>query len=176
MIKYLTLFLILVSVLPNRPVHANEKDMPRPYEEFYTEIGYKTVEEAVKEFERHFKEELKLPLRVPPITFTHHFGRFNDLAGDNNDSFEMEYINEKIPENHYKINVLPIKYKIPIRDKHVVSTFTLKNGNDATFMTISDHNVLVFESGNWQYMFSVDKNVSDKVTPKILVTIANSIQ
>ncbi|WP_251401586.1 hypothetical protein [Ureibacillus chungkukjangi] len=36
-------------------------------------------------------------------------------------------------------------------------------------------NHLVFERGSWQYMLSVDKGVSDKVTPEILVQIANSI-
>lgn len=36
-------------------------------------------------------------------------------------------------------------------------------------------NLLVFESDNWQYMFSIDADVSHKVTPEILVQIANSI-
>ena len=36
-------------------------------------------------------------------------------------------------------------------------------------------NLLVFERGDWQYMFSIDKDVSNKVTPEILVQIANSI-
>lgn len=36
-------------------------------------------------------------------------------------------------------------------------------------------NLLVFERDNWQYVFSIDKKVSDRVTPEILVQIANSI-
>lgn len=43
-------------------------------------------------------------------------------------------------------------------------------------MTISGFNVLVFERDGWQYMLSIDKRVSDKVTPETLLDIANSIE
>jgi hypothetical protein len=36
-------------------------------------------------------------------------------------------------------------------------------------------NLLVFEKGNLQYRFSIDKKISEKITPEILVQIANSI-
>lgn len=42
-------------------------------------------------------------------------------------------------------------------------------------MTISGFNVLVFDKDNWQYMLSIDKRASDKVTAENLVQIANSI-
>jgi len=35
-------------------------------------------------------------------------------------------------------------------------------------------NFLVFEKDNLQYMLGIDKEVSNKVTPEILVKIANS--
>lgn len=50
---------------------ANANDTPPPYEKMYTEMGYKSIEEAVKDFENHFKQELKMPLRIPPLAFTH---------------------------------------------------------------------------------------------------------
>lgn len=177
--KRISLLLLIFSILicgsDNDTVCANENNTPPPYEEGFPEIGYKTVDEAISEFEQHFKQDLKLPLRVPPISFTHYFGRFNNLDGDINDSFEVEFISDKSPENHYNINVRPIKYKIPIRDKYVLKVFKLKNGSDATFMNISDFSVLVFERDNWQYMLSVDKRVSDMVGVETLVQIANSI-
>ncbi|MFJ7972320.1 hypothetical protein [Psychrobacillus sp. NPDC096389] len=43
------------------------------------------------------------------------------------------------------------------------------------YMPISGFNVLVFEKDEWQYMLSINKKVSDKVTPEHLVDIANSI-
>ncbi|MBS4176980.1 hypothetical protein KHA89_05530 [Bacillus sp. FJAT-49731] len=154
-------------------VYAISNDKPRPLEEIYPEIGYKTVEEAIKEFEHHFKQDLKLPLRVPPVSFTHVFGRFNDVEG--NDSFEMEYINEQSSENHFMINVRPVKDKFKIKDREVVKEYMLLNGKDATFISISGANLLVFERDNLQYRFSVDKRISDKITPEMLVGIANSI-
>lgn len=97
------------------------------------------------------------------------------MEGDINDSFEVEVISDNSPENHYKIDVRPIKHKIRIRDKYVLKVFKLKNGNKAAYIAISGFNVLVFERDSWQYMLSIDKRVSDMVTPEILVQIANSI-
>lgn len=156
-------------------LHASAKDKPSLYEEIYPEIGYKSVEEAVGDFEQHFNQKLKLPLRVPPISFTHHFGRFTDSKYKGNDAFEVTFINDQSSENHYKIDIRPLKYRLSIREKYVIKTFELKNGDVATYMTISGFNVLVFEKDNLQYMLSIDKRVSNKVTPETLVDIANSI-
>ncbi|MCL1700358.1 hypothetical protein [Lysinibacillus sp. Bpr_S20] len=175
MTRSISLLLISFCLFFFLTIYATANDKSSPYEEIYPEIGYKTVEAALEDFEQHFKQKLKLPLRVPPISFTHHFGRFNDLDGDINDSFEVTFINDQLPENHYKINVRPIKNNIPLREKYVVKTFELKNGSVATYMTISGFNVLVFERDDWQYMLSIDKRVSDKVTPETLIDIANSI-
>ncbi|MFS0689029.1 hypothetical protein AB1K89_07295 [Sporosarcina sp. 179-K 8C2 HS] len=175
MTRTIPLLLISFCLFFFLTIYATANDKPSSYEEIYSEGGYKTVEAALDDFEQHFKQKLKLPLRVPPISFTHHFGRFNDLDGDINDSFEVMFINDQISENHYKINVRPIKNNIPIREKYVVKTFELKNGVIATYMTISGFNVLVFEIDDWQYMLSIDKRVSDKVTPETLLDIANSI-
>ena len=156
-------------------VYANSNDKPQPYEQIYPEIGYKTVPEAVNEVELHFKQQLKLPLRVPPIEFTHHFGRFSDLEGSMNDTFEVEFISDQSPQNHYKIDVRPVKHKIPLQDKYVIGVYKLKNEIEASYMKISGFHVLVFERDNWQYMLGIDSRVSAKVTPEVLVEIANSI-
>ncbi|WP_459502417.1 hypothetical protein [Bacillus sp. C1] len=92
-----------------------------------------------------------------------------------NDSVEVECISDKSPENHYKIDVRPVKYKIPIRDKYILGVYKLKNGLQATYMNISGFHVFVFDKNNWQYMLSVDKRISNRVTPKVLFEIANSI-
>ncbi|KZR59356.1 hypothetical protein [Pseudobacillus badius] len=166
---------ILVFGVNTETVYANSNYKPKSFEEIYREIGYKTVEEAIKDFEQHFKQNLKLPLRVPPIDFTHHFGRFTDLEGDVNDSFEVIFINDTSPQNHYKIEVRAIKNKISIRDKYVTAIYRLKNESEAVYINISGFNVLVFEKGNWQYMLGVDKRISDKAPPETLVQIANSL-
>ena len=93
MTRTIPLLLISFGLLFFLSVYAAANDKSESYEKIYPEIGYKTVADALDDFEQHFKQELKLPLRVPPISFTHHFGRFNDLDGDYNDSFEVTFIN-----------------------------------------------------------------------------------
>ncbi|MBB6447678.1 hypothetical protein [Bacillus benzoevorans] len=51
---------VLFCWINNGTVYANLDDMSS-LEEMYTQIGYKTVEEAVIEFENHFKKDVKLP-------------------------------------------------------------------------------------------------------------------
>ena len=121
MTRSISLLLISFCLLFFLTIYATANDKPDPYEEIYPKIGYKTVEDALDDFEQHFKQKPKLPLRVPPISFTHHFGRFNDLDGDINDSFEVAFINDQLSENHYKIDVRPIKNNIPIREKYVIN-------------------------------------------------------
>ncbi|MCT8137854.1 hypothetical protein H1D32_08860 [Anaerobacillus sp. CMMVII] len=156
--------------------YAIVNDRPRPFEEAYIEIGYKSVEEALINFEKHFNQRLALPLRVPPIVFTHKFGRFNDLEGALNDSFEVEYVNENSGKNHYMIKVKHIDHKLKIPSKYVLNDYTLKNGKKAQFIKISTNfKALVFERDCWQYTLSIDSGVSQQVTPEVLVEIANSI-
>lgn len=168
------LFSIMICGAYSGKAYANSNDKPpRTIEENYFEIGYTTVEEAASNYEHHFNQDLKLPLRVPPVAFTHVFARFNDTEG--NDTFEMEYISEHSSENHFMINVRPVKAKIKLMDKEVIKEYKLKDGNKATFLSVRGANLLVFERDNLQYRFSVDKRISNEVTPEVLVQIANSI-
>ena len=172
----LVLFGILICGLYYGSVHAKPNDTPQSFEKIFTDAGYKSVADALDDFEHHFNQELKLPTRVPPISFTHYFGRFSNLDGEINDTLEVKFISDQLPDNHFKMDVRPIQHKITF-EKYKSKVFKLKNGTDATY--IDDlkvgFNLLVFERDNWQYMFSIDADVSDKVTPEILVQIANSI-
>jgi len=154
-------------------VNANTDDQPQPYEQIYSEIGYQTIPEAVCEAEQHFKQKLRLPLRVPAIPFTHYFGRFSDLEGEMNDSLDVEFVNDQSPENHYKIDVRSLKSKIPIKDKEVLGIYKLEHNNKAKYINVAGFHVVVFERDHWQYMLSVDKRTA--VTPEALVEIANTI-
>ncbi|WP_242705658.1 hypothetical protein [Pontibacillus sp. ALD_SL1] len=157
-------------------IQGQASNSSRPLEEIYSEIGYKTPEEAIKEVEQHFKRDLKLPLRVPPVTFTHYFGRFNNLEGTQNDSLAIEYVHESSSKNHYKIDVRPIEAKIPIKDNYVAKRLKLHNGSEALYLHLSEGwNALVFEENHWQYWISVDKRISSKVTTESLIDIANSV-
>ncbi|EDL62775.1 hypothetical protein [Bacillus sp. SG-1] len=177
MIQRASIFIFASAILfctTDTPVLANGPSN-QSGEDIYREIGYTSAEEAVREAENHFNQELKLPLRVPPIQFTHILGRFNDLDGEENDSFEMKYINEKTTDNHYKINIRPIQQKFQYKKEEVIKTIKLKDGNEAVYLDHSGFNVLVFEKENWQYMLSINKKVSELMLPGTLVKIANSI-
>lgn len=173
MTRIIGLFLIIFSTFICLPPSTEAKE--HTIEEFYLELGYKTLEDSISDIESHYKQELELPLRLPPLSFTHYFGRFNDLDGELNDSLEVEFINEKYPENHFKIDVRPKKYRITFKDSHKYRELKLKDGTNAKYMTIASSNLLIFEKGYWQYIIGIDKRLSKNVPPKSLVQIANTI-
>lgn len=156
---------------------ANRNDRPLTPEECYIKMGYKSVEEAVKDFENHFGEDVKLPTKKPSIPFDLQYGKFyEDKAYNTNDYLDIQFMHKKLLGNHFTINIRPLKKKIVFKEKQGQKLYTLKNGQKALYF---EHrfasNFLVFESVQWQYMFGIDKRVSDKVTPEKLVEIANSI-
>lgn len=63
------------------------------------------------------------------------------------------------------------------KNKGTQQVHTLQNGQKAIYyMDGQLFSFLVFEKDNWQYMLGIDKKVSNKVTPEVLVDIANSIE
>jgi hypothetical protein len=177
MIKRISFFITILLTLSLQSHHLvfSNGIGGQPHEDVYREIGYTTVDIAAKEFENHFKQSFKLPLRVPPISFTHVMGRFNDLNGNENDSLEVKYINEKNPDNHYKITLRPIQHKLQYKNEEIKKVIKLKDGSEAAYLDHSGFNVLVFERDSWQYMLSINKKASDMMLPGTLVQIANSI-
>jgi hypothetical protein len=161
--------------LSTAPAYAAQEDKPQPLEEIYPQLGYKPVEEAVREFEEHFKEDLKLPTRLPPIPFTHIFGRFyEDKQYGINDGLEIEFINEDQGQNHFNIDIRPLKNKIDFRTKGDQKIYRLQNGEEAIYIVERNHTLLVFEKDHWQYMLGVSKRIANRVPPEMLVSIANS--
>jgi hypothetical protein len=154
-----------------------------PFEEAYYNIGYKSVWEALKECELHFQRELRLPIKLPPVEFSHHFGRFNKDSNNFNDKFEIEYLNEKQAMNHYNIDVVPVEQRINYEHSKnfTMKTYRLKDGTSALYFTetqtrtpLRRFNILVFEKNDWQYRISVDYRLGDKVPANALLEIAES--
>ena len=172
----LFLFSILILETNTGTVYANPNDTPPSLEEKFAEVGYKSVEEEVKEFENHFKRDVNLPQIKPSIDFSHQFGRFyEDKKYDINDFLSIHFVNEKSPENNYKVDIRPSKNKVVFKNKDTQQVYTLQNGQKAIYTNEQVMNFLVFEKDNWQYMLGIDKKVSNIVTPEVLVDIANSI-
>lgn len=183
--RYLVIFVLcLLAFLNTSVLEAFAKtDTPdherRPLEDSYFEIGYKSVDLALKECEKHFGRELPLPIVLPPVAFTHHFGRCHH-ANDVNDHFEIEYINEKQSMNHYMIQVKPLANKLVDfpRKNDIIQIYKLKDGTKAIFGTTSfprSFYLLVFERAGWQYILSVDKRIEDKASANVLIDIAESV-
>ncbi|MBK3495826.1 hypothetical protein JFL43_13355 [Viridibacillus sp. YIM B01967] len=167
----LSIFLFLL-VISNDVRASNDQ-----FEQGYYDIGYKEMNTALQESTEHFKRDIALPSQLPPVPFTHALGRFNDLEGNENDGFEIEYINKDSGNNHYTIRIKPVEHRLELRKEHIDRLLKLKDGQDAVFSSwLSGANLLVFEKGGWQYILSVDKQISNVVTEDVLVDIANSIK
>ncbi|MGG4267914.1 hypothetical protein [Peribacillus simplex] len=150
----------------------------KEFEKSLSEIGYTSVYQALQDSNKHFNRTISLPIQLPPVPFTHNYGRFNNLEGNINDGFEAEYFNKTLSENHYVIRVRPVENKIKFKKGNIDQTIKLNDGNNAIYSSKASGvvNLLIFEKGGWQYMLSVDKRISNKVTSGILVEIANSIK
>ena len=152
-----------------QPVHASQG---KSVEEDYYDQGYKSISNAVQEVESFYKTNLDLPKELPPLDFTHSFGRFNgEHLG-----LEIEYLNEDKHFN-YIINVIPIKEGGNLLSS-TDSTFLLKDGTQAYYSTSGpDRNkliILMFNKNNWTYILSIEEGLLDKPL-HTLVRIANSL-
>ncbi len=142
------------------------------FEEKYAEGGYKSVEDAVKEFENHFKCTVKLPTIFPSISFTHKYGKFfEDKEYKMNDDLSIRFVNKDIKENLFKIDIRPPKNKLDFEG----TKYTLQDGTKGIYFEHQIFNFFVFEKNNLQYILGIYKGVANKVPPEILVEIANSI-
>jgi hypothetical protein len=151
-------------------------DAPPPIDESLFDIGYEPVQNALETCKKHFGQNINVPYKLPPLAFTHYFGRCNKTFGINND-FEVLYIHEKLSRNHYSIRVRPAEHRIHFKKDLFTATYKLSNGSLAFYSTklAQSSNVLVFEKENWQYILSIDKKSSETVTPEMFVEIANSL-
>ncbi|WP_203363317.1 carbon monoxide dehydrogenase [Bacillus sp. REN10] len=172
----IAIFFIIPFLLSAGKVNAENRDINFTLEEKYTQVGFKTLEESINEFQNHFKKDVALPKTTPSITFTHKFGRFyKDREYKTNDFLEIKYVNEHISENNYKLDIRPLKNKLIFKGKGNQRKYKLEDDTNAIYFDDSLFNCLVFEKNNWQYIIGIDKRVSDKVTEKDLIKIANSV-
>ena len=173
--KISIMFLTLVSCLALSYEVKVKADAYR-FEKVLLDIGFKDVHEALLESETYYMRKIALPTQLPPVAFTHNFARFSNYHGEENEEFEMAYLHEEIPSNHYQIRVRPAKYKLEFDEAKIDQTIPLADGSEAIYTTKMPQDTLAFEKNDWQYLLIVDKRISDAVTRDVLVDIANSIQ
>ncbi|MGE7624041.1 hypothetical protein ACQKMD_13565 [Viridibacillus sp. NPDC096237] len=146
----------------------------RSIEKDYYNLGYKSVSDAIQEAESYYKTNLDLPIKLPPLDFTHSFGRFDQ----GNENLEIEYLNEQKHFN-YIINVSPSRKGNTLLNRTNHSKIIpLKDGTKAYYSTAGiDKNIssiLMFNKNNWTYMLSIEKSLLDNPVTT-LVEIANSL-
>lgn len=140
-------------------------------EKHYHELGYKSVSNAIQETEAYYKTNLVLPKKLPPLDFSHSFGRFSK----ENENLEIEYLNEKKHFN-YIINIFPAKYDnklLPFSDTKII----LKDGTQAYYSTsgIDEKSIMIlkFKKNNLIYILSIQEILIDNPL-STLEEIANS--
>ncbi|WP_127529952.1 hypothetical protein [Paenibacillus kobensis] len=158
-----------------------QNDAP-PFEKPYLEIGYKSVGEALKECEALNQRELQLPIKLPPMRFTHHLARCVHDKGNYNDELQIEYLHEAQGKNHYNIDIRPTEQKIDFgKSNRRKIKYKMNDGSEAIYFTtrtpntMGGFNTIVFEKNGWQYRLSVDSRMGNQVTADVLVGIAESV-
>lgn len=152
-------------------MYAKEEDSPSSFEKKYTDVGYKSIEESVKEFQGFCKCEVKLPEVLPSIPFTHKFGRFSEDKKYINDVLEIRYVHENKTENIFKIDIQLLENKMIFQGKEYI----LEDGTRAVYFEREYFNFMVFEKYNLQFIMGISNKLTDQETAEELVRIANSI-
>lgn len=170
----LTACSLLLLTSNSLSVHAQKQ---QSFEEFFYDIGYKSVGEAITECNKLFQRNIILPTRLPAVEFTHQFGRCNNLEHRVNDELEIEYINQNTNEKRYRITVRPSKYKIPVEQLYrIEETYTLKDKTKAVSLRLRDFEVLAFEKNGWQYVLTLYERRLYRSPSEVLVQIANTVK
>lgn len=167
----MTTFTIFLIFSTSEGIYANPQ--PPTFEEKYIEAGYKSVKDAVNEFENHFNCEVLLPTILPSITFTHSFGKFvEDQENNMNDTLEIRFIHKDRRENIFKMDIRSIKHKLDFEGKK----YTLHDGSNGIYFEHHPFNFFVFEKNNLQYLLGINIELSNAEMANTFVRIANSIE
>ncbi|MEK5187132.1 MULTISPECIES: hypothetical protein [Solibacillus] len=147
------------------------EDTPSSFEKKYAEVGYKSIEESVKEFQEFCKCEVRLPKALPPIPFTHEFGKFSEDKNYINDTLEIRYVHENKTENIFKIDIKLIDNELEFKGKE----YLLEDGTKAVYFEREYFNFMFFEKNNLQFLMGISNKITDIDPGEELVRIANSI-
>lgn len=173
MIKKLLITSIL-SYIMVQPVSAKSVDTQK----IMYDLGYTSVYDAVEESNLYFGQKISLPDRIPPVPFTHVFGRLNKSEVKGEGSLEIEYLYEDY--SPYRITVLKNQDKDLFSTLESSKMYTLSNGSKAFYenspVSGSPHrHYFYFKNRGLYYVISIHPNVAKQITTDVLVEIANSV-
>ncbi|MBT2763544.1 DUF3889 domain-containing protein [Paenibacillus sp. ISL-20] len=172
--------IVLVGVLSLGISPGNDQGIKKhqdPYDQqAIFESGGELVEEAMRDCEEHFGTSVFLPPLLPPVAFTHQYGRCYDMEGGLDEHLEVHYQNRYKPEHSYKIELYPLENKQHL--KHLsFEESQLSDHTTAKFYKgpINTLRLLVFEKGDWQYLLTAANRASSEIRQQELTEIAESL-
>jgi len=160
---------------------ASPLEVRKSYEQMVFDGGFRSIDDAVLTCEKHFRRNIALPVRMPPVVFSHAFARCGiDAEYRMNDNLSIEYVGDGVTvdgKNHYMIDIRPIAQKIDrfFHSRAIIGTYRLGDGTLAQYGANGFFRTIVFEKDGWQYRLSVDRRIGDLVSAEKLVDIANSV-
>lgn len=140
------------------------------------ESGGELVEEAVRACEKHFGTAVYLPPQLPPVAFTHQYGRCYDMEGGLDEHLEIHYLNRNKLDNDYRIELYPLENKQQL--KHLTFQESVLTDHTTAKFYKGPTNTLqlfVFEKGNWQYLLTAANGASSEIRQQELTEIAESL-
>lgn len=164
----------LFAFTNNSPVEGRKTNGTPSIEKQYSQIGFVSVNEAIKSFENHYKRKLELPHNIQenlPFKITHKFGRFH---GDDRGALELEYLNE-YNKGLFSIDIAPEDKDLPKRS--IEKKLVLKDGTRASYsLKPYDFYYFRFHKNGWVYRFVLkEKGPGYKASLINLIKIAESV-
>lgn len=172
--------ILIAGVLSLGISSGNDQGIKKPQDSYdqqgIFESGGELVEDAVRACEKRFGTAVHLPPQLPPVAFTHQYGRCYDMEGGLDEHLEIHYLNRYKPDNDYKIELYPLDNKQQL--KHLsFQESELKDHTTINFFKgpINTLQLLVFEKGNWQYLLTAENGASSEIGKQELTEIAKSL-
>lgn len=146
------------------------------YQQAILESGAELVEEAVRTCEEFFGKRIPLPPQLPPVPFTHQYGRCYDEQGGLDEHLEIHYKHQFKPEHEYEIELYPRENRQRL-DHLAFAEIELADHTVAMFYKgpINSIQLLVFEKGDWQYVLTAANRASSAIGQQALTEIAQSL-
>jgi len=139
------------------------------------ESGAHSIVDAVSACQEHFGAgRIPLPIELPPVEFTHQFGRCMDI-GSVEPHLDIQYVHSLKPENEYHLEVYPAGHgpKLAYLSFREVPIDEDTNGRYYQG-PVRSLQLLTYTKGNWQYLLSSSYRPESKIEEKHLTSIARS--
>lgn len=175
-IYLILLFLLLLGNVHN--VHSEGIKSEGWYDvnKLYLDNGYNEISEVVGKAEVFLGENIELPTRLPPITFTHMLGKFEENGEYSR--LEVTYLDENSGNVRYKILISRIFSEDSVLKSNVASQrIKLSDGNEIIYYKNDKKlDTFIVKKKGFEYAFFIDKISVNKITVDGIIEIIDSMR